>query len=517
MTIRDDRDQSTILLHLPPRIAGGDERGAVRIAPGVAGQTDAIASYDDRVWLALAPERGPASSMIRRIVTLAAVRSVGGAWGYPPGRPEVLAPLPGRDEVIGFVGTVRGPVVLTRSRVDNAQPPTVPEWNLQILSGSSWHTLPLPWSTLADAPPPGSTVRLASLGDSLALLVFPAEAGPWTDFRAMLPDAQPAATTGAQTLAWTRALRPLEGLNMDSASGFSPDVVYAVGDGSTQQLVAARWLTGGEVEVVSLRNASIALLATIDGVPRDHRLAPLNSTDSLAILWWEAGAANDAKEPVSGSTAARKFTIAEVSTISGKVLYRGEHKGGGIISGGEFKLLAIALLLVTTLVLLFALRAEPSAVLALPKGFTLADPLRRIIAAVVDLVPGVVIAAFSLGIEPESMLSPAILLGPRAEWLAWPLALGLTIFHCTLGEALSGRSIGKAISGCEVASLVRDRETGKIDLQPVAAWQALVRNVIRWGIPVLGIILLIDGGRRHPADAAARTVVVTRVEDSEGE
>lgn len=522
MIIRDDRDQSTILLHLPPRTAGGDEPGSVRIAPGVAGLTDAVGFHGDRVWLALTPERGPANAMLRRIVTVTAERSLGGSWVYPPGRLEVLAPLPGRDEIAGFVGTARGPVAMTRARLDLAATNATAEWSLHVLIGTRWFGMTMPWSGAEDAPQPGSTVRLASTGETLDLLVFPAKPGEWVHYRALLPPAPAEADATHLQLGWSREVHPLAGLSrLEGGAGgtaFAPDSVWFVGDGRGRQLVAASWLAGGTLELVALRASGASLLANVEGVPREHRISPLNSTGSIAVLWWEANApGTSGREPVAGSTASRKFTIAEVSTISGKELYRGEHKGGGLVTGSEFKLLAVALLLVTTLILLFALRADPTAQLVLPAGFAAADPLRRIIAACADLVPGVVIAAFSMGLEPEAMLSPTIFIGPRAEPMAWLLAIGLTIFHCTVGEAMTGRTIGKALAGCEVASLLRDPASGEVQLGPVMVWQALVRNVIRWGIPVLGILLLIDGGRRHPADAAARTVVVIRTEEPEDE
>jgi hypothetical protein len=304
--------------------------------------------------------------------------------------------------------------------------------------------------------------------------------------------------------------------------------VYLVGDSRSRQLVAASWMDTGTLELVSLRPSGASRIREIEGVPREHRIAPLSGTGSIAALWWEiagrdgaAGKAADVMpgkaQPVPGSTAARRFTIVEVSVLSGKEFYRGPTEGGGLITGNEFKLLAVGLLLLTTLVLLFALRAEPTAMLQLPGPFAVADPFRRIVAAGADLVPGVVIAALSMGLEPESMLSPAIFIGPSAEPGAWLLAFLFTIFHCTLGETLTGRTIGKALAGCEVLSMRRNAETGKIELGPLRPWQALVRNLIRWGVPVLGILLLIDGGRRHPADAAARSVVVVRLEEDEDE
>lgn len=536
MTIRDDRDQSTILLHLPPRGVGTDDWGTVRIAPGVAQQIDAIASEGNRVWMALTPERG-ASGMLRRMVTISAEPSIGGAWHYPPGRPEVLPPLPGRDELVGFAGTPRGPVALTRSRSESGGQSSVQDWSLHILVAGAWRSLSLPWPSDEDLPAAGTTIRLVRKAPAAAqtpsvdaggvrIMIFPPAAGAYSVLTAAIPaSVADSAATQPLTLQWSKETWPVTGLSRPDNSILAPDAVFDVTDGRTAQLVAASWLDGGSLELVALRPSGASLMRSIEGVPREHRIAPVDGTASVAVLWWEiAGrdrgtgdAGSTARDPVPGSTAARRFTIVEVSALSGKEFYRGTAESGGLISGSEFKILAIALLLLTTVVLLFALRAEPTASLQLPGRFAPADPLRRIFAAAADLVPGILIAAFSMGLEPEAMLSPAIFVGPSAEPGSWLLALAFTIVHCTLGEAMTGRSLGKALAGCEVASMRRDPQTGKIDLGPVRAWQALVRNLIRWGVPVLGILLLIDGGRRHPADAAARTVVVIRLEEDEDE
>ena len=522
MTIRCDIDQSTMLLHLPPRTVGGDPLGTVRIAPGVGPQTDGLAFYDNRVWLAMVPEAGGRG--IRRIVTLSAARSIGGAWEYPPGRPEVLPPLPGRSELVGFVGTARGPIALLRARSDTSSALQEAPWTLLLLGRGEWTELPLPWTSEENIPKSGDIVRLIGMDGSVGLLLYTPLSDVYTVFRYVLPQISSKPDAPEASVSWTRESLSLDEVLKSGGSAFAPDAVYLVGDGRTDQLVGATWRVGGgngegggELELLALRSSGASVLARVAGVPRDYRIAPLNNTNSLAVLWWEASDTPAPGAPahnlVPGSTRARYFKMVEVSAITGKELYRGDAQGGGLISGNEFKILAVAVLLITTLVLLFALRAEPTSSLQLPDGFVPADPLRRIIGALADLVPGVVIAAFLVGIEPEAMLSPAVFIGPRAEPLAWLFALGLTVLHCTVGEAMTGRSIGKALTGCEVAGFRRDKESGKAELGPVLLWQAIVRNLIRWAVPVFGILLLIDGGRRHPADAAARTVVVVRVEE----
>jgi uncharacterized RDD family membrane protein YckC len=504
MTIRDDRDQSTILLHLPPRIAEGDEPGTVRIAPGVAGHTDAIGYYGSRVWLALAPERG-ASGTIRKIVTLAAERSIGGSWMYPPGRPEVLAPLPGRDEKLALVGTARGPVALTQARTDDGEG----GWALHWLGPTAWHSCSLPWSE--SSAPSESSIRLVGLGAAdIGIAVFPKVGNSVILHRAELPQAQ---ASGEVSLEWETAQWPLDGVGEPR---FNPDALVSVGGAGSRQLIATRWQDDSELQVFALRPSGASLLATLNDVPRDHRVSPMHASGTLAVLWWKTTEpAPGAPEPVPGSTAARSFTIAEVSASSGKEIYRGEQRGGSLFTGNEFKAVAIGLLLATTVILLFALRAEPAAKFTLPDGFVFADPVRRLIAGAVDLVPGVVIAAFLLGMEPEAMFSITTFVGPRAQPLVWLLAFGVTAAHCALGESMTGRSIGKSLTGCQVVSMRRKPESDLIELAPIAPWQAIIRNLIRWGIPILGILLFVDGGRRHPADAAAKTIVVVELPPEE--
>jgi len=525
MTIRDDRDQATMLLHLPPRSVGGDgdPPGTVRIAPGVGLQTDGLAFYGNRVWLAMVQEAG-----LRRVVTLSVARSLGGSWEYPPGRPEVLPPLPGRNELVGFVGTARGPIALLHARHDSAKPENESPWTLLRLGRGEWTELALPWGDVSEIPKMGSILRIISMDRGVALFIHSPGTEQYTIFRSEVPQFSTLVDGRPATESWTRETHSIQTAGEPGRLQFAPDDIYQVGDGRTSQLVAATWRADGgvgggsqrgELELLALRDSRASVLARLTDVPREHRISPLNTNNSLAILWWEASptAADGGaqRDPVPGSTSARRFKVVEVSAISGKELYRGDAQGGGVMSGNEFKVLAVAVLLLTTLVLLFALRAEPTSSLQLPDGFVPADPLRRIIAALADLVPGVVIAAFLVGIEPEAMLSPTVFIGPRAEPLAWVFALGITVLHCTIGEAMTGRSIGKALTGCEVAGFRRDKETGKTELSPVMVWQAIVRNLIRWFVPVFGILLLIDGGRRHPADAAAGTVVVVRIEEPE--
>ncbi|MBX3403562.1 MAG: RDD family protein [Phycisphaeraceae bacterium] len=509
VTIRDDRDQSTLLLHLPPRAktaTGGSEWGTVRIAPSVAHPTEALAAYGSRVWLVLQAERS-GEDHIRRVVTLSASPSLGGAWDYPPGRPEVCPPLPGQVELVGAAGTSRGPVVLLRSResAPDASNAIDTPWRLQILTGSGWESLQLPWSADEPIPQTGDVIRVVGMAGAIGILIHPQKGISAELWRAPFNAGGGAEHTAE--LLWTRSTFSLEEL----PDGFFPDAVYQVGDGRSEQLIGVRSLPGQGVEVVGYRAGRGVMVAALPQVPRTHRIAPMDGTGSLAVLWWESSPAakTDSKRPaVPGGTSARVFRIAEVSASSGRVLYEGPTTGGGVFSAREFQTLAVALLLITAVVLLFALRTDGGSAPALPPGLAIATPGQRLIAALADLAPGVLLSSLVTGVGLGQMFNPLVFLGPEAEPMAWPMALLFTVIHCTIGEWSIGRSIGKSLVGLRVVAIRRDEDTGQPRLAPLRFWQAALRNIARWSIPALGMLILVDPSRRYPPDLAARTMVV---------
>ncbi len=519
MTIRDDRDQSTLLLHLPPRAAnapGGAEWGTVRIAPSVSHPTEALAAFGNRVWLVLQPERG-GDEHIRRVVTLSATPSLGGAWDYPPGRPEVCPPLPGQMELVGIAGTARGPVVLLRSRESR---PALSEsgaseapWQLLVLARSGWQQTSLPWSLGENIPSSSDSIRVLGMGSAIGIMLFPEKGGRATLWQAGLLETE---DPGFGAPAWSRS----EFLMADLPAGPAPEAVYQVSDGRSEQLVGVRARADGGVEVIGFRAGRAVLVAALPQVPRQHRVAALDGTGSLAFLWWESSPnapASDRRPAVPGATSARVFRIAEVSASSGRVLYEGPTVGGGVFSAREFQTLAVALLLITAVVLLFALRTDGNTVTNLPPGLAVATPGQRLIAALADLLPGVLLSSMVMGVGLDQLFSPLIFLGPNAEPMAWPMAVLFTVVHCTIGEWAIGRSIGKSLAGLRVVALRRDEESGQVRLAPLRFWQAATRNIAKWTIPALGMLLLIDPSRRYPPDLAARTMVVALAPEPDDE
>jgi len=155
--------------------------------------------------------------------------------------------------------------------------------------------------------------------------------------------------------------------------------------------------------------------------------------------------------------------------------------------------------------------------LAIPNSIQLADPWRRLAAAIIDLIPAVV-ATSPLWVVPLSefgVLSPRLLADPElAQSLmasrvapSWYLVIAVYATYCGFWEWLWGTTPGKRILGCRVITATGGRPTVQ---------QVVVRNVVR--IPELGILLVaasslflmlaISRNRQRIGDAVAGTFVI---------
>ncbi|HZW09271.1 MAG TPA: hypothetical protein VFF69_05145, partial [Phycisphaerales bacterium] len=76
----------------------------------------------------------------------------------------------------------------------------------------------------------------------------------------------------------------------------------------------------------------------------------------------------------------------------------------------------------------------------------------------------------------------------------------------TACECLWGRTIGKALAGCEVVSVGGRRLR-------VGLMQSAARNVFKWALAPWAALALGARGGRHRGDAAARAAVVVRIDE----
>lgn len=194
--------------------------------------------------------------------------------------------------------------------------------------------------------------------------------------------------------------------------------------------------------------------------------------------------------------------------FTGRTLYAGTARSEGPISPGEFRAVVLGLLVLMAAVLALVLRAPPAGSFVLPAATALAEPGRRLAATLIDLGATLLIVR-GLGLWPASLLDPA----------AWfdgtnGLTLGATVVVAVLNgavcEGLWGKTPGKVLVGCEVVLLGRTGEPW--DPRPPGPARALVRNLVKWVLPPVAVLGVLDPEGMHRGDSYARTAVVVRIE-----
>ena len=164
-------------------------------------------------------------------------------------------------------------------------------------------------------------------------------------------------------------------------------------------------------------------------------------------------------------------------------------------------------LVVATVVMLVFWRRDPQwNQVELPATLTLADLPGRAFAAAIDLTPGVVAALFIFNTDVRTLLGNWPGLARTVGWEAYVPALtaiAIAAAHGTVAELFTGRSLGKAIVGLQVAGLRGEAPN---------LWQVLGRNalkVIELAQPLLLILPLLGPYRQRLGDLVARTLVVS--------
>ncbi|MEE9212427.1 MAG: RDD family protein [Phycisphaeraceae bacterium] len=150
--------------------------------------------------------------------------------------------------------------------------------------------------------------------------------------------------------------------------------------------------------------------------------------------------------------------------------------------------------------------------LQLPDALVLADLGRRFVAAAIDMIGPLIIAAVVFDLRPAELIR---------HW-PWPdrslnemipggLAIGLFVGHSLVTELFTARTLGKALVGLRVTNLAGG---------PPNVWQGLGRNLMKVfdliAYPLL-ILPLIGPNRQRLGDLVARTVVVTAAHEHDDE
>lgn len=486
------------LIHVPPRDGTDFSRaGTFRIVLPLELVPRALAAWEDRVWLVFAPSpvrrTGAGDAKERLVASVWAERTVTGTWDYLPQiGAEAAASLPGDGDLVGFVGTPAGPLALLH---DEAKP-LADRWQVLLLAKGQWKSLETPAFLRAITDRRNARVVTTTDGPAIIRRTATGEVDVW-----------PARVKVNASIELDWAARPaLSARPADGASGvpWNDDVTACWSDG--QVVLSERVENGVTLRVV--RPGGVWPLISYSGGAGAHPLIlPLDGLGRLAVAWPEPEAV-PAQPSARGRPAvgALRFRWAEVSVFSGRQLSSADAKREGLLSPRDFQLLTLVFAALMMAVLLFVLRTDRRTETLIPAGTSLATPGRRLIAAALDAGVAFLVACGATGATPAKVLAPASLTNPGLLFTVMGLTVFMGVAHAAAGEWLSGRSLGKALTGCRVIRLGAG-EASPEEARPFL-WQALARNGVRWLFPPLGMLMVFDRTFRHPGDVLARTIVI---------
>lgn len=465
-------------------VATDREIPAVRVAAVLDGQVEAIAAFEDRAWIVLAPRTG--SKPRREVVTLSTARNPASGLDYswPREGPTLLPSLPGDVRLVDFAADAAGPIALfwppewrsSRVRRSVAEGDSPRPRLLRLRRGHEWEDL--------EATPPGYVFeRFAPLGNparSLALLA---------------PDPESPET------AVVLVPVPMPDGEISAFDETSPRRRWPVPIG---QIVAAASLEHEELLAMRREFGSLDL-----DYPRERGLLGLAKLEAPRGPW-RIAATLDGIRFLEESDGA--FRIRSIDPITGEIGPVEELGPPTFASGAWLHLpilgaLAISAVLALILFRPLAERETP----AIPEGF---EPLawpRRLAALAIDLVPGVAISMAALGVSwRDFSLLPAWSLDAEATAPS-ALAIAATFLWGVAWESMVGRTPGKMLLGGRVVSVSGGR---------VGFGRVLVRNLFKavlLAAPILAIFTVLNPLGQGIGEVLSRTFVLGRRRGPESE
>jgi uncharacterized RDD family membrane protein YckC len=468
----EEAEPITWLYHLP---GDAEEPGGALRVKRLRLKPEALAASGARLLLVFPSESGgqeggseaqeggaEGSGEVRgqRLVRTVSVapRAARGLYTYTPSdRLAALPSLPGDPALIDVVATRLGGVALLEQNEGDTP-------KVLALSDLEWREAPLPedW-------PEGASARLTLDREQAALLAIPTDPGAEARLWRLEKER-------GESPAWSDpepAPRPAEGERLV---------------GAPTAIVGASRTAEGDVALRLLRSARWMELATIEDVPEAFSAMALG--DDVALAWM-----GDEEE-------VERLHVAFVSISSGSVIYRGPARSASPVSVEDLRVLALLLAAIMATVIIFVLKpAAANAEVRLPSDVVMAGFLMRLVAACLDLAPGIFIASALYDAPVAEILATPIGGGAAIGLTPFLTALGIMLLHSAASEALTGRTIGKWAMRLRTVSIDGG---GRPSL-----WQAFARNLVKVIAPPVIILVALDPNRRHPGDLVTGTAVVS--------
>lgn len=203
------------------------------------------------------------------------------------------------------------------------------------------------------------------------------------------------------------------------------------------------------------------------------------------------------------NTADRTVVLRRIDLETGKTIDTTNMNQPIRLDSEDFSPLILVGALLLTIVIVFIVRPDPTAVrISVPEGASLASPRRRLAAAVIDFVPSSILAILILGASPVELLNWPLVTRDIGDAQCVLIAILITVAHSALSEMLTGRTFGKALLASRVLDTSGVRASAK---------QILVRNALKivvLVVPPLALFVFINPFRQRLGDLVARTMVV---------
>ena len=467
-TADPERPRRSLIHH----VATDRETPAVRVAAVLDGEVEAIAAWEDRAWIVLAPRAGTRPR--REVVTLSTARNPASGLDYswPREGPTLLPSLPGDSKLVDFAADAAGPIALFWP----------PEWRSNRVRRAS--------SGGESAGP-----RVLRLGRGQA----------WQDvegvptgfaFERFAPSGNPA--------------RSMALLAPDPESPGTTAVVALPGDPPVAEAASIRrWRiqAGAIVAATSLEHAELIVVRRSFGsidldYPRARGVLALAQLEAPRGPWFVAATLDGIRflEEADGA-----FRMRSIDPIDGAVGPTEELGPPTFGSGAWMHLpilgaLAISAVLALVLFRPLAEREPPT----IPEGFEPFPWPKRVAALAIDLVPGIAVgmAVFGVSLREFSLL-PAWSLEAEATAPS-ALAIAVTFLWGIAWESIAGRTPGKMLFGGRIRSVDEGR---------VGFGRVLVRNLFKavlLAAPILAIFTVLNPLGQGIGEVLSRTLVLGR-------
>jgi len=413
----------------------------------------AMAAADDTLWLVF--EGGSKASPRLDVYRLqASFHSSLDLYAMQPRDGlDVLPPLQGVESLVQFIGTRHGPVCIGSVQGESRA------LTMQRLQGGRWTSMELP-------------KNLEEVSHILA-------AGSDHGMMIIAPGRNSIATWHETGGTWVG----------DQVPGVLSALSLLELDG--QPLVVSGTV-GKSIELAYIKSDSLWPL--VDVVPPEEDWALVSQQGQVLLL----------------SVLDRSIEVTSIDAITGKLDSKGSLEPVSALSSGLWSI-AIALGLASMVVMVIVLaRGSDLASMKVPEGWTVLPPMPRLLALIVDLIPGLLSYFLVAGGTMQQLVRVPLMSLPSSELGPYLVLVLVTLVWCFLCERTTGTTPGKRIMRAAVRTCSGERPGTRA---------VLVRNIMKGLVllvPPLVVLVLLHPYQQGIGDLMARTIVVRSPGGSRG-